>query len=89
MTIAEVENSFFRENGFLVVRGMLSADETSALRVRADEIGRDIDRYNRRDREESERISRDNQMDGEGIDGTRGGGAVPRRACLPPAQPTG
>ena len=76
MTIAEVENSFFRENGFLVVRGMLSADETSALRVRADEIGRDIDRYNRRDREESERISRDNQMDGEGIDGTRGGGAV-------------
>ena len=76
MTIAEVKNRFFRENGFLVVRKLLSGSEISELRARADEIGRDIERYTQDDREMGERITRANGMGGEGIDHTRGGRAI-------------
>ena len=51
-----VKNDFFRENGFLIARNLLSEEEVEALRKRADEIARDIESYHGRDQAERKRL---------------------------------
>ncbi len=63
MTLKEVKNDFFRENGFLVVKGLLSPSEVHELRRRADEIGQHLDEYIRRDQESCVLAQRKNGME--------------------------
>lgn len=62
VTLAEVEDEFFRENGFRVVKGLFNETEIHGLRQRADEIGQHLDEYNRRDQKACERAERKNRM---------------------------
>lgn len=56
MELSDVKNGYFRENGFMVVENILPPDVFEALRQRADAIARDVDNYNRRDKEERDKI---------------------------------
>ena len=49
MDLDDVENAFFRTNGYLVVGGLLAKDEVRTLRRRADEIAAQIEEYRKRD----------------------------------------
>ncbi len=49
MDLDDVENAFFRTNGYLVVGGLLVKDEVRTLRRRADKIAAQIEEYRKRD----------------------------------------
>ena len=64
MELSEVKHADFRENGFMVVRNVLAADEVATLRQRADEIIREIDDYQQRDTAERQRLAELHRQEG-------------------------
>ena len=68
MELNAVKDAYFRENGFTVVRNVLSPAEVETLRQRADEIVRDLDAYMQRDGAERAKLEARHRQDG--MDGT-------------------
>ena len=63
MELNEVQHADFRENGFMVVRNVLSPDEVETLRRRADEIIGDVETYRQRDTAERQRLQELHKQD--------------------------
>ena len=68
MELNAVKDTYFRENGFTVVRNVLSPAEVETLRQRADEIVRVLDAYMQRDAAERTKLEDRHRQDG--MDGT-------------------
>ena len=63
MELNEVQHADFRENGFMVVRNVLSPEEVATLRQRADEIIGDVEAYRQRDTAERQRLQELHKQD--------------------------
>ena len=63
MELNEVQHADFRENGFMVVRNVLSPEEVETLRQRADEIISDVETYRQRDTAERQRLQELHKQD--------------------------
>ena len=64
MELSEVKHADFRENGFMVVRNLVAAEEVETLRQRADDLIREIDDYQQHDTAERQRLAELHRQDG-------------------------
>ena len=67
MELNEVQHADFRENGFMVVRNVLSPGEVETLRQRADEIISDLDTYQQSNTAERHRLQELHKQDLEAL----------------------